>query len=169
MSLVEKERRPRAERPLPADRLVEPVAPDRPIAPPADAKARSRRPLLKGVIAVLVVAVIAGATLWWLSARNWESTDDAFIDVHTVQVSPQVAGRVLRVLVDDNQEVHAGQPLVEIDPADFKARLDQAVANQQSAAGLSQSRQIVIVFILAIVLVLHRGLVCGKDDRRATV
>jgi membrane fusion protein, multidrug efflux system len=63
------------------------------------------------------------------------ATDDAFIDVHMVQVGPQVAGRVARVLVGDNQEVRTGQPLVEIDPADFKARLDQAVANQQSAAG----------------------------------
>jgi membrane fusion protein (multidrug efflux system) len=58
-----------------------------------------------------------------------------------VRVSPQVAGRIARVLVDDNEAVKAGQPLVEIDPADFKAKLDQAAADRQSAAGrLAQAR-----------------------------
>jgi membrane fusion protein (multidrug efflux system) len=90
---------------------------------------------------VLAIALMVGGTTWWLSARNWVSTDDAFIDVHMVQISTQVAGRVARVLVRDNQKVAAGQPLLEIDPADFKAKLDQALANQQSAAGtLAQAR-----------------------------
>lgn len=39
------------------------------------------------------------------------------------------------MLVNDNQEVRAGQPLVELDPADFQAALSQALANQQSAQG----------------------------------
>ena len=74
-------------------------------------------------------------------ARNWVSTDDAFIDTHTVQVSAQVAGRVKTVLANDNQEVHAGQPLVELDPADFQAALSQALANHESAQGqLAQAK-----------------------------
>jgi membrane fusion protein (multidrug efflux system) len=84
---------------------------------------------------LLAIAIIGGGTAWWLQASKWVSTDDAFIDVHMVQVSPQVAGRVARVLVNDNQEVRTGQPLVDIDPADFQAKLDQAQANQQSAQG----------------------------------
>jgi membrane fusion protein, multidrug efflux system len=52
-----------------------------------------------------------------------------------VRVSPQVGGRVARVLADDNQQVQAGQLLLEIDPADFKVRLDQALANKAGAAG----------------------------------
>ena len=51
------------------------------------------------------IGVIAGGVDWWLEARNWVSTDDAFIDTHTVQVSSQVAGRVKTVPVNDNQEV----------------------------------------------------------------
>lgn len=60
-----------------------------------------------------------------------------------VHISPQVAGRVARVLVKDNQEVAAGQPLLDLEPADFAARLDQARANQKSAAGtLAQARDL---------------------------
>src|SRR4051812_44370689 len=58
-----------------------------------------------------------------------------------VQVSPQIAGRVAHVLVDDKEAVRAGQPLVKIDPADLKTKLDQAIADQQSATGkLAEAR-----------------------------
>jgi membrane fusion protein, multidrug efflux system len=105
------------------------------------ARQRRGRPLLLGFLALVVLAAIGGGVAWWLEARQWESTDDAFIDVHMVEVAPQVPGRVLRVLVDDNQLVQAGQPIVEIDPADFQAKLDQAMANEASSAGsLAQAK-----------------------------
>jgi membrane fusion protein, multidrug efflux system len=144
MSLIDEKPRPSAERQAPVERLAEQFAPDRAARPQSDDLAIQRprgRRLLIGLVAVLAIIVIAGGADWWLHARNWVSTDDAFIDVHMVQVSPQVAGRVSAVPVHDNQEVQAGQPLVELDPADLQARLDQAVANQESAAGqLAQAR-----------------------------
>jgi membrane fusion protein (multidrug efflux system) len=137
---IEEAAPPAAERHAPAQRAAEPRQPDR-TAPVRAARSRYRRLLRLGVILLLVVAAGIGGTEWWLEARNWISTDDAFIDVHMVQISPQVAGRVARVLITDNQQVRAGQPLLDIDPADFQARLDQATANQQSAAGmLAQAR-----------------------------
>ncbi len=124
-----------------------PVAAERPSAASqarrrgGEEATRRRRPLLFAVLAIVALAAIGGGVAWWLQARQWESTDDAFIDVHMVQIAPQVAGRVARVLVDDNQLVAAGQPILEIDPADFRARLDQAVANEASAAGsLAQAK-----------------------------
>src|SRR3954467_721861 len=96
---------------------------------------RRQRALIVLMALALAIAGAISGVVWWLDARNWVSTDDAFIQVHLVQVSPQVAGRVVRVLVDDNEAARAGQPLVEIDPADFKTKLDQAAADQQSAAG----------------------------------
>ena len=138
MSVTEEEPLTHAERPAPEPHVVEARRTERPVVPtaPAPASARSpRRRWLVALAAILAIAAIVGGARWWLVARNWVSTDDAFVDVHVVQVSPQVAGRVKTVLVGDNQEVHAGQKLVEIDPADFQARLDQALANQQSAAG----------------------------------
>jgi membrane fusion protein (multidrug efflux system) len=43
---------------------------------------------------LVVLIVIATGILWWVHARQFESTDDAFIDAHTVAISPQVAGAI---------------------------------------------------------------------------
>jgi membrane fusion protein (multidrug efflux system) len=100
-----------------------------------------RRPLWLLAVLAAAAAIIVGGVLWWLEARQWESTDDAFIDAHMVLVAPQVAGRVARVLVNDNQEVAAGQLMVQLDPAYFQAQLDQAVANRAAAEGsLAQAK-----------------------------
>lgn len=115
-------------------------APGPPVAAPPR-QSFLRRPLVLLVLGIVVLALIVGGVLWWLHARRYESTDDAFIDVHMTRVAPQVAGRVLRVAVDDNQEVKRGDLLVEIDPADYQARLDQAAANQATAeANLAQAK-----------------------------
>jgi multidrug resistance efflux pump len=123
MAVVDEETRPVTERPAPVQRVNELLRP-RPVPAelpaPRDGGLRPRRRLLMiGVAILLATAVIGGGTAWWLEASKWVTTDDAFIDVHMVQVSPQVAGRVAHVLVNDNEEVRAGQLLVNIDPADF--------------------------------------------------
>jgi membrane fusion protein (multidrug efflux system) len=85
-----------------------------------------------GGIALLILLLVVGL-IWWLNARQYEDTDDAFIDTHIVHLSPQVAGRVLRVAVNDNQLVRRGQLLVKIDPSDMQARLAQAEAQEAQA------------------------------------
>jgi membrane fusion protein (multidrug efflux system) len=86
-------------------------------------------------------ALIAGGVSWWLEARQWVTTDDAFIDAHMVLIAPQAAGRVARVVVGDNERVAAGQLLVALDPAEYQAKLDQAAANRAAAAGgLAQAK-----------------------------
>ncbi|HEX4294186.1 MAG TPA: HlyD family secretion protein [Rhizomicrobium sp.] len=95
-----------------------------------------------GGIALLVILVIAGV-VWWLIARQYEDTDDAFIDTHIVHLSPQIAGQVVHVRVNDNQPVRKGQLLVEIDPSDANARLQQAEA--QEAQAKTQYEQAVAV------------------------
>ena len=100
-----------------------------------------RRPLRLLAVLIITAAMVASGVQWWLQARQWESTDDAFIDTHMVMIAPQVAGRIARVLVEDNQQVAAGQLLVELDPAYFQAQLDQAMANRTAAAGnLAQAK-----------------------------
>jgi len=59
------------------------------------------------------------------SAFTHESTDDAFIDGHIILIAPKVAGQVTAVHVEDNQLVKAGDPLVEIDPRDYQAKVDE--------------------------------------------
>jgi membrane fusion protein, multidrug efflux system len=142
MSLFEEGRiieRADAERQAPEQRLVEARRAERP-APPPEVQApappsRRHRRLLVALITLLAIGAIGGGVKWWLAARHWVSTDDAFVDTHMVQISPQVAGRVLAVLVNDNQKVGAGRLLVALDPADFRARLDQVLANRQGADG----------------------------------
>jgi membrane fusion protein, multidrug efflux system len=102
---------------------------------PGGRAVRSRRPLRLVAALVAAAAALVGGVSWWLDARQWETTDDAFIDAHMVMIAPQVAGRVAQVLVGDNQRVVAGQLLVRIDPAYFQAQLDQATANREAAAG----------------------------------
>lgn len=81
------------------------------------------------VAAVAGTAILVGGALWWMNKQHYESTDNAFIQADTVQVSPQVSGYVVEVLVSDNEHVEAGQVLARIDPTTFQARLDQAIAN----------------------------------------
>jgi membrane fusion protein (multidrug efflux system) len=73
-------------------------------------------------LGVLAIAVVAGIFLY-IHASHYESTDDAFIDAHIIPISPKVSGQVLAVHVNDNQTVKAGEPLIEIDPRDYEARL----------------------------------------------
>jgi membrane fusion protein (multidrug efflux system) len=81
---------------------------------------------LLGIIAGVVVGlgVIVVGTTYWLHARNFETTDDAFVDGYVTQMAPQVAGRVTALKFADNEHVTAGQVLLLIDPRDFQAKLD---------------------------------------------
>ena len=102
-------------------------------APKAKKKGLLQRPLLLAIGAVLFVAVVIAALVWWLNARKFETSDDAFIDTHIVRLAPQIAGRVTKVLVDDNALVQAGQTLVTIDSADAETRVAQNQAQKAQA------------------------------------
>ena len=100
----------------------------------AQPKSKVRRLLIFGGAAVAVVA--AGLFIYYL---NRESTDDAQVDGHISAVSAKVYGRVSEVLVNDNQPVKAGQPLVKLDARDYQAALDQAKAQLALAESEAQS------------------------------
>ena len=63
---------------------------------------RERRGLVIA-IALVIVVLLRGDLLWWLHARRYETTDDAFIDARTVQISPQISAAIVDVPVTDNQ------------------------------------------------------------------
>jgi membrane fusion protein (multidrug efflux system) len=88
-----------------------------------------RRFIVIGVIALLVV----GALLFWWHSTYYEDTDDAQVNGHLIQISSRIAGQVIKVDVDENQEVKKGDVLVEIDPKDFQVAVQQAEANVQNA------------------------------------
>lgn len=86
------------------------------------------------IIAIVVVlAAIAGGVIWWLNARHYESTDDAFIDARQFSIAPKVAGYVVDVAVTDNQHVAQGSELLRIDDRDYRNALAQSQAQVQSA------------------------------------
>jgi membrane fusion protein (multidrug efflux system) len=103
-----------------------------------------KRPVYKrpayliGAAVVLLIAAIFGVR-YWLYARSHETTDDAFIDGHIIQVSPKASGYVSKVYVSDNQNVNAGDLVAEIDPRDYEAKVAQAKAALN--AGLAQQKQ----------------------------
>jgi membrane fusion protein, multidrug efflux system len=92
-----------------------------------------RRPVLMAIIGVVAVVAIVGGVLFYMHASAHETTDDAFIEAHVVQISPKIAGYADQVLVEDNQHVNKGDLLVQIDPRDYEARLAEAQANLDAA------------------------------------
>ncbi|MFZ4775186.1 MAG: HlyD family secretion protein [Terrimicrobiaceae bacterium] len=93
-----------------------------------------------GVGLALALVLIFGIRSF-LQSRGRESTDDAFIEAHVMQVSSKISEKVLRVLVEDNQIVKLGDLLIELDPQDTQALLNQAKANLDSAeAKLAEAR-----------------------------
>jgi len=92
-----------------------------------------RHPYIAGIAAILVLLVIAAVVIWWIDARQYEWTDDAFIDARTVTVSAEISGRITDVAVTDNQSVEAGAVLLRIDDSDYQASLKQAQAGVVAA------------------------------------
>jgi membrane fusion protein (multidrug efflux system) len=122
-------------------------APSAPSAPPAAATAPAPPPPLAsrdnfGRLALPLFAVLAAfgfivlATVrWdeWVGRAAVQTTDDAYVRAELTRLSSRVAGEVLTVAVRDFQHVTAGDLLVQIDPADYQAQVDQAEAGVAAA------------------------------------
>lgn len=85
---------------------------------------------------IIIAAIVIMALLLVVQyLRSWGKvhTDDAFIDGRIHQVAARVGGYVLHDLVDDNQVVEAGQPLLVLDPMDYEVNVAQAQADLAAA------------------------------------
>ena len=100
--------------------------PAAPAAKPANGK--RKRALL--VVAALVVLAGIGWLAYYLLVARWhEQTDDAYAQGNIVNITPQTAGTVVAISVEDGMRVQAGQVLVQLDPNDAEVAYQQAVAN----------------------------------------
>jgi membrane fusion protein, multidrug efflux system len=99
---------------------------------------RKHRKVLSVAAVVLVIGLIFGIR-YWLYARSHESTDDAFIDGHIIQVSPKASGYVKKIYVSDNQQVNEGDLLAELNARDYEVKLQQAQAALD--AGLAKENE----------------------------
>ena len=88
----------------------------------------SRRIVLLGIGAVLLIAGAIWGVRWWTVGRFIESTDDAYLQADSVTIAPKVSGYVAEVYVVDNQAVKTGDPLVRLDRRQYQAILEQANA-----------------------------------------
>ena len=102
-----------------------------PPAPPPPRKRKYRKQIYGGVIALVVIVIVI--FYYFRFIAPYESTDDAFIDGYITYISPRVAGPVVKLLIRDNQEVNAGDELVDIDPSDYETAVAQDRANLDAA------------------------------------
>ena len=116
-----------------------------PVVEPSPPPRKSRRKIVRlAIVAAVLVALIAAGVLYWLHARGFASTDDAYVNANTVDVAAQVAGQVVNVYVQDQQRVAAGAPLFDIDPRNYEAAVARAEA-QLALARQSEQQQVAAV------------------------
>jgi len=110
-------------------------------APPDESTEVAQPSRRKGIIiAVVAVLVLVALGFWWHSTY-YEDTDDAQINGHLIQVSSRISGQVLKVAVEENQQVNKGDLIAELDPRDFEVAVEfakAALANAEAAAAAAQ-------------------------------
>jgi membrane fusion protein (multidrug efflux system) len=121
------------------------------------------------MLGIGLVFVVAMAGLYFYAqAASYESTDDAFIAAHTIEVAPKIAGKIDSVFVKDNQLVKKGDLLVEIDPRDYDAQLDQKQAARDSVKAEVLSAQAAVDQQIANVRSLEATLDEDRADEQAS-
>jgi membrane fusion protein, multidrug efflux system len=103
-----------------------PPAPGAP-ATSSDAPRASYRWLLWCAAGAIAVVVAYFGLHWFTYRASHSITDDAFVEAHIVNVAPEmVSGRIVRFLVEENDQVEQGQVLAEIEPVHYRDQVEQA-------------------------------------------
>jgi membrane fusion protein (multidrug efflux system) len=100
-----------------------------------------KRPLFWLIFGIVALVLIVGGILFWLHARKYESTDDAFVDAHVVRIAAQVSGQLTAVAQADNRHVQAGALLATIEADATQANVEQARAQALQADAQIQQAQ----------------------------
>src|SRR5258707_12270195 len=104
-------------------------------------KQASRNPRFRLALIVGGIVLLVAGFFFWRYLGSYESTDDAQIDGHLNAISTRVSGHVIKLLVNDNQFVEAGTPLVEIDPKDYQVAVAKAPAAYQDPQATADSME----------------------------
>ena len=109
-------------------------------SPPPDKRPMRRRLLIGALGALVLVALGIFGTPKLFASLNTVSTDDAYVNGHVTFVAARVGGQIARVLVEDNNRVHKGELLAQLDKEPFqdavavkKAAVDTAEADLRAA------------------------------------
>jgi membrane fusion protein, multidrug efflux system len=92
----------------------------------------------KYLAAVVAVVLLIGLYIW----LGWVTTDDAEVDSHITAVASQVSGYVVQLMINDNVEVKEDDLLVQVDPREYRAEVDQAKAALELAQAEAQSAKL---------------------------
>ncbi len=104
------------------------------VDPERSAFRKTRRTMwLKRLGIALAIAALAWGAWYVLVARNYVSTDNAYVNARMAQVTPLIAGSAIEVLVEDTQQVKAGDVLVRLDQANARIAVAQAEADLAAA------------------------------------
>ncbi|WP_232071964.1 HlyD family secretion protein [Paraburkholderia pallida] len=129
--------------------------------PPNDSALTKKHLLV--IVGFAVFALLVAALMVLAFSENNHSTDDAYVTGHVHLISPRVNGTVEHVVVDDNQFVHAGQVLVELDPRDFDVRIALERARILQAQGAQRGAEAAIAEAEAAIVA------ATADARKATL
>ena len=98
----------------------------------------NRRKKIIALIVFTAIAIVGIITAYFYIRYKTThiTTDDAFVDGHIHTIASKVPGTVKNIYVKSNQLVKKGDTLVELDPADYEAKLNEA----SSAAGAEKAK-----------------------------
>ena len=82
---------------------------------------------------VLPLAAVIGGVAFYLNGGRYVTTDDAYVGAQKVLITPDISGKIEKVVVREGQRVNEGDTLFEIDPVPFRLALQQAQANLATA------------------------------------
>src|SRR6185437_13958056 len=102
----------------------------------------SRNPRFRLALIVGGIVLLVAGFFLWRYLGSYESTDDAQVDGHLNAISARVSGHVIKLLVNDNQFVEAGTPLIEIDPKDYQVAVAKARAAYHNAQATANSLEV---------------------------
>lgn len=119
---------------------------------------RKQRVLLIRLTIIFLILGFLWFVYWFIFARHYESTDNAYVNGNIIPVTSQVAGTIISVKVNDTEYVKEGMPLVLLDATDRTIALEQAKANL--ALTLRQTAQLYVK---------DKGLQATIDARQLTL
>jgi membrane fusion protein (multidrug efflux system) len=107
-----------------------------PAVPSVEAKPRRRHALAfvrrfrrTFLLVVLPLLAVIGGLAFYLTGGRYVTTDDAYVGAQKVLITPDISGKIEKVVVREGQQVNGGDVLFEIDPVPFRLALQQAKAN----------------------------------------
>ena len=87
----------------------------------------------RGILAILALVALGYGVKLWYHSTHYVETENAYVAGHVHPVSSRIGGVVIKVLVEDNQAVKAGDVIAALDPADQRVKVEQIEAQIASA------------------------------------